>query len=210
MLDTIISFMSAHVFIMYMLVFLISFLEFIILIGNIVPGTTALFVISFFAAQSEISILYFFLLAMIGSLLGDFLSYYIGKKYGRKFLRRFGLITEEKEFENLSKMKLKEGKWLSFILLGKLNSLIRSFTGFAGGMKKMSLRRFLFMILLGNLIWTSVYVFLPYSLGHIAKKYIYFVNGITFILVALIFVSISIADGSIKEVIDFIKERLRN
>ncbi len=208
MFESIISIINEHLIAIYLLVFLISFFEFIIVIGNVVPGTTLLIIISFLSANSNIYLSSLFLLALLGSTLGDFVSYYLGKKYGIKIFKKLE-FSSEKQLADSFKRKIKEGKWLSFILLGKLNSFIRSFTGFSGGIREMSIKRFFLAILIGNIAWVSIYICLPYTLGYIAKKYVCMINGITFILVVLIFIIISIADGSMNEIISFVKNKLK-
>ena len=64
----------------YLLIFALSFFESTAFIGIIIPGTIAVTVGGFLAAQGIIDIEYLFIFAVLGAILGDNFSYYLGKK----------------------------------------------------------------------------------------------------------------------------------
>ncbi len=207
LIDIVVGVINDHILLLYLLVFLASYIEFLFLVGNIFPGTTLLFLTSFIASMSEASIFLMLLLGVIGSILGDISSYWLGRRYGKSLLIKFGIVKEEKEYEIMIKKSKK--KWAFMIFFGKLNSFIRSFTGFVGGMRRLSVKEFFVSSVLGDVVWVMVFILLPYLLGSLAKRYLYFVDVGALVLILLIFLVISIADGSFREVIDMFKKVMK-
>ncbi len=208
MIDTIILWMNDHHNLLYLGVFILSLIEFTPLIGNIVPGTTALIFISFLSAQTDAKIQIILILGFIGSIIGDVIAYNIGRRYKLSLLYKLGIAKDEREYEKMSKKALREGKWISFMILGKINSLVRAFVSYVAGARNYSIKTFVFITVLGNTFWIGVYILFPYILGTLAKKYIYFINTGVLLVVVLLFLAISVADGSLKEIIERIKKQI--
>src|SRR3972149_4830427 len=72
------------------LIILITILETTVFIGVVVPGEILVLAASFFAAHSGFNIVYVFLAAAFGNIIGNNLSYFFGKSGGRALLERYG------------------------------------------------------------------------------------------------------------------------
>ena len=73
----------------YWFILLIAFLESLVIIGVFLPGTTAIAFMGFFASKGFFNVEMLILFSTVGSMLGDFVSYYLGKKGKILFKSKF-------------------------------------------------------------------------------------------------------------------------
>lgn len=161
----------------YLLVPVLAFLETGAFVGLLAPGETAMILGGVVAGQGEISVITLIALVWIAAILGDAVSFWLGRRLGREFLVRHGpkfRITPEVLEKVEAFFEQHGGK---AILLGRFVGIVRAVAPFLAGTGKMSFRRFLPYDILGAGLWSTTFILLGYvfwqSLGTVldyAKK----------------------------------------
>jgi membrane protein DedA with SNARE-associated domain len=105
------------------------------------------------------------LAALIGSLLGAFISYEIARYGGRPLVERYGkyLWIRRRELDQADRWFERHGDGAVFI--GRLLPGIRTYISLPAGVSEMPLGRFLLFSLLGAIPWTVLFMFVGYGLG---------------------------------------------
>lgn len=168
----------------YFFVFLSTILE-AMPFGFLVPGH-AFIIFSGFLAKIKIFDLFdIIFIASLGAVLGDFINYYLGKKYGYNFLNKYGcyfLFKKEYLDKTVKMMNEHTGKTL---IIGRFNSITRSFAPFVAGTSNIPLTKFLYYNLIGGFSWATSSILIGYIFGHGFKLGARYFG--TFSLAAIIF-----------------------
>ena len=129
------------------------------------PSEIVLIPAGYLASQGEMSTSIIMLSAIIGSLVGAFINYYLALTLGRKFLLRYGKYFFIKE-ETLFKMEeffARHGHISTFT--GRLIPGIRQLISIPAGLARMNILQFSLFTTLGAGIWALVLVLLGYFIG---------------------------------------------
>jgi len=127
--------------------------------------------------------------AIIGSLAGALLNYYLAISLGRKLLLRYGryiFMTEEK-MDKLESFFKKHGAISTFT--GRLIPGIRQYISFPAGLARMKMAPFIIYTGAGAGIWVLVLTVLGFLIGEnqdLAKEYLHQILLVTLFLVALV------------------------
>lgn len=176
----------------YWIVFIASILEGMPLIGSAVPGHTIIIFAGFLARTGVLHLVPVITLSTLGAILGDFVAFYIGVRYGYGFLDRFGryFFIGPEHIEKAKKVIEKHtGKALIF---GRFNPVTRALTPFLVGASRVEPAKFWMYDIIGAISWAVSSVGIGYIFGasyHVAARYF----G-KFVVVALI-VAVLIAWG---------------
>ena len=147
----------------YLVFFLISFLDTIIIIGAFFPASFFIMTIGFLSVHySSINIFIASIFIILGGLVGDLLSYYIGTK-GINWFKNEKIILKAAYLEKGRTFFDKYGE--RSILIGRFLGVIKSVIPFVAGLVKMDFKRFLFLNFIAGLIWTIVHIGIGYMLG---------------------------------------------
>lgn len=147
----------------YLLLFAVAFAESLPVIGLIVPGSTLIVVAGFLVIAGKGSLFTLILSAAVGAVLGDLLSLWLGKRYGRVFLRlrifhrRRRLIRYSQKF-----FVCHGGKSLFF---ARFLGPIRGIVPFIAGVSGIPARSACGYILISSLLWGLCYPGLGYLGG---------------------------------------------
>ncbi len=147
----------------YLLVPGLAFLETGAFVGLLVPGETAVIAGGVAAAGGHLSLPLLVALVWAGALLGDVLSFYLGRRLGRPFLDAHAAklrITPERRAQAESFFERHGGR---AILLGRFVGLLRALTPFIAGTSGIALRRVLPYIVVGTLAWATAFTLLGYA-----------------------------------------------
>jgi undecaprenyl-diphosphatase len=159
----------------YLLVFLIAFFESTPLLGFFVPGPTIVIVAGFFAKLGILHGWVVVIAAAIGSILGDILGYWLGRRYGYPFLTHYGRYFFFKREYYTQTKELMEGHAGKALVIGRFNFLTRAFTPFVAGATDVKFPRFITFNIIAGFTWAAAFVLIGILFGHsyqIALKYI--------------------------------------
>jgi membrane protein DedA with SNARE-associated domain len=146
----------------YVLVALAAVLESTFIIGAFIPGTVILLFFGFTASAGDISLSGVILATSAGAILGDFISYFIGR-YGS------GFVKENKGLLRISHIEIGKAFFHKHggksVLLGRFISPIRQIIPFIAGAVHMQYRKFITLNVVGAFLWAISYILLGYYFG---------------------------------------------
>lgn len=144
----------------------IIFAESGLLVGFFLPGDSLLFTVGFLIHQGiiqadiHLTVLIFFLAAV----LGDSVGYAFGHRVGRKLFQRKDSVLFHKE--NLHRAEqFYERHGGKAIIIARFMPVIRTFAPIIAGVSKMEYRRFLMFNIVGALLWAVGVTYLGYFAG---------------------------------------------
>jgi membrane protein DedA with SNARE-associated domain len=91
LIDPLISFVSTHVVLAYLTLFLAALLEAVPIIGSVIPGSTIIFALSALVPGGQLKLEWVFAAAIAGALLGDGSAFCLGHREQREILRAWPL-----------------------------------------------------------------------------------------------------------------------
>lgn len=172
----------------YVILFLIIFVETGLVVMPFLPGDSLLFATGMLIAQSdELSIVLAIVLLLIAAISGDSLNYFIGNKAGDK-LTRLTLfkrqIIKEEHLEKTKEFYVKYGE--KTIVIARFVPIVRTLAPFVAGVGKMKYSIFMTYNILGGALWIVGLTLTGYFLGNLEFVQKYFSK----IVLGIIFVSI--------------------
>ena len=179
----------------YLLLFIVIFLETGLVLAPFLPGDSLLFVAGTFAAAGSLNVYLLFFLLSLAAIIGDTVNYWMGNYFGEmvfsKFIKR-GYIERTRSFYK------RHGK--KTIILARFIPIIRTFAPFIAGIGKMHYSTFLSYNIIGGIAWVAIFVFSGYFFGSlpIVKKN----------LTVIIFIIIS--TSLIPALVEYVKHRVKN
>ena len=87
LIDPLISFVSAHVVLAYLTLFLAALLEAVPIVGSVIPGSTIIFALSALVPGGELKLEWVFTAAIAGALLGDGSAFWFGHREQGEILK---------------------------------------------------------------------------------------------------------------------------
>jgi len=150
----------------YLLLFVIIFIETGLVITPFLPGDSLLFVTGTLAASGMLDILTLCLLLSIAAIAGDSLNYWIGKSCGLDRLTcRYPRIFKKEYFDLTNRFYERYGG--KTIVIARFIPYIRTFAPFLAGVGRMRYRRFLSFNILGGIAWILSFLLGGYLFGGI-------------------------------------------
>ena len=134
--------------------------------GIPLPGETILVLAAIYAAaDANLNIWLVIAAATLGSIVGDNLGYWIGKRYAYALLVRYGRHI------GMSASRIKVGQYLfdrhgaKVVFLGRFIALLRILAAFLAGVNRMRWHAFLVANAAGAIVWASTFGFGGYFFG---------------------------------------------
>jgi len=189
------TFIQSYGNLVYVLLFLIIFMETGFVLTPFLPGDSLLFISGTFATSGALNVYLLVLLLSIASTLGDSVNYFIGHYFGEKVFKKF--IKQE----HLEKTKLffhQHGK--KTIVLARFVPIIRTFAPFIAGIGKMNYSTFLGYNIIGGIAWVSIFVFSGFYFGNIP----FVKDNLTIVTFLIIIVSF------IPAILEYMKQRKKS
>lgn len=159
--------------------FTLVFLESLIIVGLFTPATLIVPGIGALAASVGIGPIEIFIYATLGMIVGDSISYLLGKLIGNKVISWFP--EEQKPYVERARVFIKKYGILS-VALGRFVGPLRCLVPLTAGTLGMKSKLFFPVEFLSAPAWTAVYVLTGYFLGAV------FVEYFTYFLLAFVFV----------------------
>lgn len=172
----------------YLVLFLGLFLEFIALPF---PGETTMAYAGYLSYMGALRFDLLLLVAFLGTTIGMSITYFIGKKAGLPFLRRFGgWFFKESKLIKTQTFFVKYGPGLIFF--GYFIPGVRHFTGYLAGIMNISFKKFAAYAFSGALFWTLLFLGIGKIFGpqwsvafKLAEHYAVWIAAVAFLLLCI-------------------------
>lgn len=152
----------------YIVLFLVIFVETGLVIMPFLPGDSLLFMAGMYSKIGNLDLTTIIFILSIAAVLGDNVNYWIGRRIGlgvfewkiggRQLVKESYLKKTEDFFE-------KRGVFA--IIMARFVPIVRTFTPFAAGVGKMNYRKFLLFDIIGGVLWITSMTIAGYFLGQI-------------------------------------------
>ena len=181
----------------YLILFLIIFIETGLVVTPFLPGDSLLFVTGTLAASGMLDTLTLCILLSIGAIAGDSLNYWIGKSSGLERLQcRYPRLFRKEYFETTSRFYERYGG--KTIVIARFVPYIRTFAPFMAGVGRMSYPKFLTYNVLGGIAWILSFLLAGYLFGGIPVVQEHFDLVVWAIIIISLIAVISILLGVVR------------
>ena len=134
-------------------------------LGAPLPGETLLIFASVLVGRGDLSLPHLLICAWAGSVLGDNIGYWIGRKLGRAAVTRYGArigLTAQR-FDAIAGIFARYGA--ATVVFARFVNVLRQLNGIVAGSLGMPWGRFLMFNALGAALWVGLWVLGAYFLG---------------------------------------------
>ncbi len=154
-----------------------------------VPSEVVMPFAGYLAYKGVFDLLLIGIVGAAGCTLGSVMSFYVGLKGGRPFIKKYGKYV----LLNEGHMHLAES-WFerygdSAVLFSRLLPVVRTFISLPAGIGKYDLRKLVVFSFAGSLPWTLALAYVGFSLGAYWERIIGFFNGLDIVIVAAVALS---------------------
>lgn len=128
-----------------------------------VPGETILIIASFYSHHGNLNLAYVILLATAGCILGDNISFHVGRRLGRPFILQYGryVLITPKRLAHVEHFFEKHGDKTIFIQ--RWITGVRVIGALVAGTTQMPWSRFLLFNCLGAITWVTAISLMAYT-----------------------------------------------
>lgn len=152
------------VWVVYLAVFALPFLEASLFLGFVIPGETALVIGGVLANQGHANLAIVIAVAIIGAITGDAVGYAIGRRFGPNLrASRLGQVVGEARWQASEDFLRRRGGPAVFV--GRFTALLRALVPSAAGMARLPYRTFAVWNAVGGIVWATGYVLVGYLAG---------------------------------------------
>ena len=144
-------------------IFLLACGECLAIVGLLVPGTVLLFALAVLAGSGVLELWQTLLLAFLGGLLGDLLSYLLGRRQHQK-IRQLPYLRDHPQWLT-SAEKYFQQFGVASLVVGRFIGPLRPLLPMVAGMLDMPFMRFLLVSLVASAGWSVAYMLPGWSAG---------------------------------------------
>ena len=162
-LDSLTLWLGNHPQWLGMAIFIVACTECLAIAGIIVPGTVALFAIAVLAGRGALPLGETLLFAYLGGLLGDAVSYGVGR-YFHQGIRRLPLLRSHPQWIAGAESYFQR-YGIASLLVGRFIGPLRPMLPMVAGMLQMPLLRFILVSLVAAAGWSVVYLLPGWATG---------------------------------------------
>ncbi len=126
----------------------------------------------------------------VGSMLGSWLTYEIGRWGGRPLVEKYGkyILISRHDLDVADQFFAKHGDWSTFV--GRLLPVVRTFISLPAGIARVPLKSFLAYSFIGSVIWTYVLAYIGFKLGENWESLRGYFHKFDYLIVGLIVIGI--------------------
>lgn len=135
-------------------------------IGIPFPGETTLIAAAVYAGTThKMTIGFVIAAAAVGAIVGDNIGFWIGRKFGYRFLLRYG------RYVRVTEPRIKLGQYMflrhggKVVFFGRFVAVLRALAAFLAGTNQMRWPQFLWFNAAGAIVWSTMYGVGAYYLG---------------------------------------------
>jgi len=143
----------------YWVIFLVSFIESIALVGAFVPGSIIVVAVGFFSSQGYLDIGKLVWFVALGTALGDIVSYWLGTK-GKRFFKNENRILKASHLDMGKDFFARHGN--KSIFIGRFVGVIRPVVAFTAGISRMHFGAFMAWNVASSFVWAAAYLLIGY------------------------------------------------
>jgi membrane protein DedA with SNARE-associated domain len=147
----------------YLLIGSIAFLESLVAIGLIVPGSTICVFAGFLALHGQGDIFILVAVSICGAFLGDFASFALGARVGPQIMATGYMQKNLKAFRKAEQFFFEHGG--KSVFFGRFFGPVRGFVPFVAGFSRMSPGLFVIIAVVSAILWGLSYPGLGYLAG---------------------------------------------
>jgi len=145
------SFIATHGNLVYLLLFAIVFLEIGIFPLFFLPGNPLIFIAGSFCSLGSLDLNYTMLTLGSAIILGNLLSYQIGKLFGHKISNSNSRWANKNALDKTRRFYDKYGQYA--LMVSPYIAMIRTFAPLLAGVTEMEYKKYLFSSTIGALLW---------------------------------------------------------
>ena len=152
----------------YIVLFLVIFIETGLVAFPFLPGDSLLFTAGLFCKSGQLDLMILLPLLFLAAILGDNINYWVGRKIGLNvfsFSFRGKPLVKKEYLEKTSLFFEKHGT--KAIIMARFVPFVRTFAPFAAGVGSMKYRTFVIYDLLGGALWIGSMLLAGYLLGEV-------------------------------------------
>ena len=181
------SLIQQYGILIYLILFLIIFLETGFVITPFLPGDSLIFAAGLLSISGQLNIFYLFFVLVAAAILGDTVNYWIGNKFGERLFKEKSRYLKKEYLDRAHQFYEKYGG--KTIFLARFVPIIRTFAPFVAGIGKMSYKKFLSYNVSGGITWVAAFLLAGYYLGNVPVVK----ENLSLVIIGIIVVSIVIA-----------------
>lgn len=142
----------------------------------------------FMVGQGTASFVSVLLAGILGNLVGSLLMFWIGSRFGRPLVERYGkyVLFNYEHLEKAERWFGKYGDWATFF--GRNLPVIRTFISLPAGIAKMKPGRFVVFTLIGCIPWNAALTYFGLKLGQHWEAAQTYIHPLTYIVALIIVV----------------------
>jgi membrane protein DedA with SNARE-associated domain len=156
-IDAVVDLVAVHPTAALAVVFLAAIIEAVAVLGILVPGTPILMGVAGAAAMAGQPMLPFLALSIIGAVIGDFLSFWVGKRFSVRLRGVWPFSRRPELMGNAARFFVQYG--IYSVALCRFVPVLRSTVPLVAGMAGMRQRRFVIANVASALIWAPVHIY---------------------------------------------------
>lgn len=149
---------------LYLILFLIVFVETGLVVMPLLPGDSLLFAAGAIAATGALDPWLLTGLLIVAAILGDSVNYAIGRHIGPKVFDMDSRWIRKEYLERTRDFFEKHGG--KTIIFARFVPIVRTFAPFVAGVGHMSYQRFLAFNIIGGIVWVSSFIAIGYYFGN--------------------------------------------
>jgi len=191
------GFIATHGNLIYLLLFAIVFLEIGVFPLFFLPGNPLIFIAGSFVKLGSLSLLPTLATLLSAIILGNLLTYQIGKLFGDKISRSKSPWANQNALDKTKVFYTKYGQWT--LMVSPFIAMVRTFAPLLAGVSQMAYKKYLISSTIGAFLWIGILV----SAG-------YFFSSFSFIqehMASIVLAGLAIGIGFVT--VGFIKTRLK-